>query len=444
MTLPALKVSDDRRHLITSDGRPFFYLGDTAWDLFHRLDRDDAEVYLTDRAAKGFNVIQAVVLAEADGLRVPNAHGDLPLRDLSPEQPNEPYFRHVDWIVERAASLGMVTAMLPTWGDKWNQKWGTGPEVFTPRNAEVFGEWLGRRYHERPIIWMLGGDRSPETPEHVAIIRAMAAGLRRGDGGAHLITFHPSGEKGSAEFFHDEPWLDFNVRQNSHSADFAPYAATRADASRTPVKPVIDAEPVYEDIPIGLKTENPTYSNAADVRRAFYWDVLSGACGHTYGHHSIWQFFEEGRTPKFAPVMSWKEALLQPGAFHVGHGRRLIESRPLAGRQPDDALLVTSPLVSGNARARCVAVRGADGAYAMVYVPEGRAIEVRLDRISGTAVNAWRFDPRTGVAVRLGTYPPGAIQRFAPPVRGEAVDWVLVLDDASRNWPAPGSAAVEA
>ena len=91
-----------------------------------------------------------------------------------------------------------------------------------------------------------------------------------------------------------------------------------------------------------------------------------------------------------------------------------------------------------------MATRGADGAFAMVYVPEGRAVEVRLDRISGTAINAWRFDPRTGATVRLGTYPAGAIQRFAPPVRGELVDWVLVLDDASRNWPAPGSSPAEA
>lgn len=442
--LPALKVSEDRRHLVTTEGRPFFYLGDTAWDLFHRLNQNEAELYLRDRAAKGFNVIQAVALAEADGLRVPNAYGEHALHGLSPERPNEAYFRHVDWVIERAEALGLYTALLPTWGDKWNQKWGLGPEIFTSANAEAYGEWLGRRYRERPILWMLGGDRPPETPAHRAIIRAMAAGLRRGDGGRHLITFHPSGEKGSAEYFHDEEWLDFNVRQNSHSVEFTPYAATRADFERVPAKPVLDAEPVYEDIPIGLKTEQPVYSTATEVRRAFYWDVLSGACGHTYGHHSIWQFFEKGGSGKIAPLMSWKEALCQPGAFHVGHGRRLIESRPVAGRQPDDEILVASALAPGNGRARCVATRGADGAFAMVYVPEGRAVEVRLDRISGTAINAWRFDPRTGATVRLGTYPAGAIQRFAPPVRGELVDWVLVLDDASRNWPAPGSSPAEA
>src|SRR5215207_4733119 len=68
-SLPKLKVSSDHRSLIREDGTPFFYLGDTAWELFHRLTREDADRYLENRAAKGFTVIQAVVLAELDGLK---------------------------------------------------------------------------------------------------------------------------------------------------------------------------------------------------------------------------------------------------------------------------------------------------------------------------------------------------------------------------------------
>ena len=71
-----LQVSANRRFLIHDDGTPFFYLGDTAWELFHRLTLDEADYYLRDRAAKGFTVIQAVVLAEMDGLHTPNMNGD--------------------------------------------------------------------------------------------------------------------------------------------------------------------------------------------------------------------------------------------------------------------------------------------------------------------------------------------------------------------------------
>ena len=70
-----LQVSANNRFLVKANGQPFFYLGDTAWELFHRLNREEADAYLQDRAGKGFTVIQAVVLAELNGLRDPNPYG---------------------------------------------------------------------------------------------------------------------------------------------------------------------------------------------------------------------------------------------------------------------------------------------------------------------------------------------------------------------------------
>ncbi len=84
--LPRLKVSDDKRFLVTADGKPFFWLGDTAWELFHRLNREDAEKYLKNRAERRFTVVQAVVLAELDGLNDPNAYGERPLVGNDPAQ----------------------------------------------------------------------------------------------------------------------------------------------------------------------------------------------------------------------------------------------------------------------------------------------------------------------------------------------------------------------
>jgi hypothetical protein len=126
-----LKISENRRFLTRPDGSPFFYLGDTVWELFHRGTRADALHYLQDRAAKRFTVIQAVVLAEFGGLTEPNMQGDLPLHDNDPTKITEAYFKHVDFVVDAAASLGLIIGMLPTWGDKWNRKWGQGPEIRT-------------------------------------------------------------------------------------------------------------------------------------------------------------------------------------------------------------------------------------------------------------------------------------------------------------------------
>jgi len=184
--LPDLKIADDHRHIVTTDGKPFFLLGDTAWELFHRLTREEAELYLKCRADKGFNTILAVALAEYE-FDQPNGYGELPLENNDPTKPRDAYFQHVDWMVDKAASLGLHTAMLPTWGDKWNKKWGKGPEIFTPENAAVYCEWLARRYKDKPIIWVLGGDRPVENDTHRAIIRAMAAGFaeKPGDNGVN-------------------------------------------------------------------------------------------------------------------------------------------------------------------------------------------------------------------------------------------------------------------
>jgi hypothetical protein len=440
--LPRLRVSDTKRFLVTNDGRPFFWLGDTAWELFHRLNREDAEHYLQNRASRGFTIVQAVALAELDGLNVPNAYGETPLANNDPAQPNEAYFAHVDWIVRRANELGLYIGFLPTWGDKWNKKWGVGPEIFTPENAERYGEWLGKRYRDGGIVWILGGDRPVETDGHKAIIRAMAKGLRAGDGGAHLMTFHPTGGQSSSNWFHDEPWLDFNMRQNGHVTEFTGrYDQTRADYDRTPPKPVLDGEPIYEDHPVSFDAKKLGHSIAADVRRPLYWDLFTGGFGHTYGHHSVWQMWTPDRTPINNPLLPWRQAIEQPGAAHMQYGRALIESRPFLTRVPADDVIVTGRVptsVPGSGRYRFVATRDADGTYAMVYAPIGRAFTVRLDAIKGKAVRAWWFNPRDGTAKEAGTYPATGEREFTPPDPGELLDWVLVLDDAAKNYPAPG------
>lgn len=440
--LPSLQISENRRFLVTQDGKPFFWMGDTAWELFHRLNREEAAEYLGTRASQGYNVVQAVALAEFDGLTVPNAYGELPLQDNDPRRPVEAYFQHVDWIVAEANRRGIYVGFLPTWGDKWNKKWGAGPEIFNAENARFWGEWIGRRYRNAGLVWILGGDRPVETPAQRAIVIAMAEGLRAGDGGAHLITFHPTGGRGSAELFHNEPWLDFNMRQNGHNPEYTGhYDKTSDDYKRTPVKPVLDGEPIYEGHPVSFNAKNFGHSVGADVRRPFYWDVFSGAFGHTYGHHSVWSMHQTGRVPVNSPLMPWREAIREPGSIQMGYGRKLIESRPFLTRVPDDSILVPTEyptLVPGAGTRRFAATRDTDRSYAMVYVPVGRPVTVRMDSIHGKKVKAWWFDPRTGKAVSIGTFESQGTRSFQSPTPGELLDWVLVLDDAARRYPAPG------
>jgi hypothetical protein len=437
--LPQLKVSDNRRFLVTENGQPFFWLGDTAWELFHRLNREEAEIYLKNRAQRRFTVIQAVVLAELDGLRDANPYGHTPLQQNDPTRPNEDYFKHVDWIVAKANSLDLYIGMLPTWGNNWNKTNG----IFTSQNAGTYGEWLGKRYKNSGLVWILGGDRPIENDTHQAILRSMARGLNRGDGGTHLITFHPPGGSGSAGWLHNEDWLDFNMRQNGHVAEFTGrYDQTRVDYDRTPVKPVLDGEPIYEDHPVSFDPKNLGHSVAADVRRPLYWDLFSGAFGHTYGHHSVWQMWSPKFAPRNFPLMPWRDAIQQPGAAQMQHARALLESRPFLTRIPDNEVLAAHPIptaMPGTGRYHFVATRDANGSYAMVYAPVGRSFNVRLNKITGAQVKAWWFNPRDGTATAIDTFANTGEREFTPPDAGEMLDWVLVLDDAAKSFPPPGT-----
>src|SRR5688500_9684891 len=132
---PRLKISENKRFLIQENGKPFFYLGDTAWELFHRLNREEADKYLEDRAKKGFTVIQAVALAELNGLNDPNPYGHKPLIDNDPAKPDvkdgpqNDYWDQVDHVVNKAEKLGLMIGFLPSWGDKWNPKWARESKV---------------------------------------------------------------------------------------------------------------------------------------------------------------------------------------------------------------------------------------------------------------------------------------------------------------------------
>ena len=78
------------------------------------------------------------------------------------------------------------------------------------------------------------------------------------------------------------------------------------------------------------------HSIAADVRRPLYWDLFTGAFGHTYGHHSVWQMWTPGRASR-STTRSCRgiEAIDQPGAAQMQHARALLESRPFLTRIPD-------------------------------------------------------------------------------------------------------------
>ena len=237
--------------------------------------------------------------------------------------------------------------LLPTWGDKVVHGAGAGPIVFDEANACVYGKWLGARYCDRTnVFYILGGDRPAftETHDYRPIWRAMAAGLDAGAGQRILKTYHPAGGKSSTAWIHDEPWLDFNMMQSGHGSGRSTptWEMIAHDYALTPTKPVIDAEPNYEDHPISpWPTWNPQngYFRAEDVRRQCYRSVFAGGCGVTYGHQAMWQFCSDRHPPINHADRTWQDALDRPGAGQMIHLRRLIEVRPYFSRIPDQSIM---------------------------------------------------------------------------------------------------------
>ena len=434
-TLKPLKVSENSRYLVHADDSPFFYLGDTAWELFHRLNREEADRYLANRAEKGFTVIQAVVIAEISGLKKGNAYGDKPFHKYDAAQPNEKYFAHVDYIVEQAASKGLYVGMLPTWG-----RWVGGndgdrelSDFFNAKNARVFAKYLAERYKDKPIIWILGGDRQPT--KSMAVWDEMAAGIREVVGEAQLISYHPRTDSSSE--LHSKEWLDFNMIQSGHDPASVNYGAIERDFALSPVKPCMDSEPAYEYPPDAMPANRPV--GEVQVRRNAYWALFAGAHGHTYGTHPIWQMYDEGREARWDVVTPWHASMDLPGAGQMKHAKRLMLSRPFVTRIPDQSV-VLSENPDGLAHIQTTRDGSAgtsDATYLMAYFPKHQRATLNTSILTGTTLTAAWFNPRSGESSAIGEMANSGTAEFEPPTKVDGEDWVLIVDDASKGYALP-------
>ena len=425
-----VRVSSNRRYLENSDGTPFLWLGDTAWELTHRLTKDEIEHYLETRAAQGFTVIQTVILAELDGLRTPTPEGLLPLdlETLSLEtlEPNLGYFTKIDWLLERAAAHGLTIALLPTWGDKVCKWWGVGPEIFHPSNdgesrARAYGKFVGERYQNaQNLVWVIGGDRcssghelfpNDSGPEYARVWRELARGIREHDT-THLMTFHPQGARSSSEEELLTDLLDFNMQQSGHHlANGANWIRLKHDLELEPHKPVLDGEPCYEDMPIDMLEHGPRFADR-EVRIAAYHAIFAGAFGHTYGANSVWQFHAREHSPsQIFAKLTWRESLeLLFAAHQLRHFRIFLETFPPSGLTPDWDVV----LAPGEERTRILALRSAH--QLLVFTPNGSGFKLRETSLETTR---W-FDTRTGMFQNA----VGNTLEFVPPT---PEDWVLVV-----------------
>ena len=423
-----LQVSADKRNLVHQDGSPFFWLADTGWELFHRLDSNDVNQYLSKRAAQGFTLIQAVALAELDGLHTPNRYGATPLENDDPLRPKEEYFRYVDWVIDRAASYGMYIGLLPTWGDKlFKNRWGAGPEIFNEINARQYGKWIGDRYKDKTnIVWILGGDRLPRNDTDVNVWRAMAAGVIEGVGNKDkaLLTYHPqpSATSSSSPWFHNDDWLDFNMLQTGHCRDIKVWELIQKDYNLKPVKPTLNGEPIYEDHPVCFNAKELGYTNSYDIRKAAYLSVFAGSAGFTYGCHAVWQFHTPPQPGVNGPLKSWQASLDLPAASQMKHLKNFMSNYGKSARPAEEILTDT---LDGTKRIQAMRTNN----HILVYSAGGEPFSLQPQQVNlKKSTRGFWYNPRAGTKQKLDQNT--ILQnKFTPPSNGEGNDWVLLLSE---------------
>jgi Protein of unknown function (DUF4038)/Putative collagen-binding domain of a collagenase len=432
-----LSVSDNKHFLMTENGAPFFWLGDTGWLLFGKLTREEAEIYLEDRKQKGFNVIQVMVL---HGLGIVNAYGDSALINKNVATPKTTpgnnfsdkvqydFWDHVDYIIDLAAKKGLFMALVPVWGSNVKSGWVSKSE------AKTYAEWLAERYKNEPnIIWLNGGDI--KGSDSINIWKTIGNTIRKTDPN-HLIGFHPFGRTSSSEWFHNEPWLDFNMFQSGHRSydldtsknehRFGPdnYKFVQIDYNKKPAKPTLDGEPSYEQIPYGLHDTTKPRWNDNDVRRYGYWEVFAGGAGYTYGHNSVMQMHKPAdHGSAYGSKFYWYDAINHPGAKQMVYLKNLMLSKPYFDRIPDQSLVAGQ----GEKYNYIAATRGKD--YAFIYNYTGRHFEIIMGKIPGKKVKASWYSPRDGSKKVIGSISNRGVARFDPPgEEKEGNDWVLILE----------------
>jgi hypothetical protein len=327
-------------------------------------------------------------------------------------QPNEAYFAHVDYVLNLARGKGFLVLMTPAYLGYLGGQEGWWPEINSAVNSEAvmegYGRYLGNRYKgNNNIVWVMGGDYYADAT--LAKTRAIVRGIQATDQ-ARIFTAHNSRYESGALYYNGEPWLTLNTVYSDCSAT---PAHALGEYQRSPTRPAVFFEGFYE---------NENGASARCLRSQAYWPVLLGSVGSFFGNRPIW-LFDSG----------WQGALDSVGTRGMTYFGRLFRSRPWERLVPDAAVLVSGQGALGPDYA--AAARAADGSTVIVYTPVQKALTVDLGKVAGGTVRAWWYDPASGLATLIGDVAASGTRTYTPP---SAQDWVLVLDNATLNLPAPG------
>jgi hypothetical protein len=417
-----VKLSEGNRFLTDQNDKPFFWSGDAAWSIIVQLKREEVDYYLDDRKQKGFTVIMVNLIDHKFGSNAPaNIYNELPFKDKPFISPNENYFSHADYVIQAAAQRGIIILLCPLYlgWEYGNEGWAEDVKKADLVDLRIWGQYVGKRYADDDnIIWCIGGDADP-SPLKDKVLECVKGILDYDN--RHLFTSHNNPEFLTINPWKGEEWLTIN---NVYSYSLSLYELCKSAYDQKPMMPYFMIESAYE---------NEHNTTPQQLRSEAYWPVLCGAMGHIFGNCPIWHF---GSAPGWCGITDWKIQLDYPGSVSIDYVQRLFRSRPWHLLIPDfDHQVMIDGYGQWGAKDYTSTACASDGTTIISYLPAGRQVTIDLSKITGKKARCWWYNPGNGTATKYGTFPAEGLVQFNPPSDG---DWVLVIDDASINYPPPG------
>jgi hypothetical protein len=330
--------------------------------------------------------------------------------------PTAAYWDNLDSKVRQANESGIVVLIV-----------GTGrpaPEHESFVARPEFARYVAARFYGDHVIFSPNFD-GPYAP----LLDTVAENLRSFTS-IHLISQHPGTRKGWTEIYVPKSYLDFSALQTGHHSGRldAAYAAARdwpRDLwSMSPVKPVINAEGMYD----GRGSDEGAGWRAKDVRRIGWISWLSGALGYSYGagetdrkvkgsNGGVWGWNQDE-----SGWDSWRKTIAWDSSRHMKVLREFFGSLEWWRLEPAHEAIIEPAQTPIE---RPVLAASADGSFAVAYTPVRRPVQIDMKRFKGPVQATW-IDPLTGAKQRLpGRIPNDAAHTFTPPESGE--DWALLL-----------------
>jgi hypothetical protein len=378
-----LRVSETKDYFL-KDGKPFFYLADTAWAAFYNPSIQEWEEYLDYRKAQGFNVIQINILTQWDA-GTPDT-GLYPFKIDSKGKfdfysINEEYFQRAQVLLDMACKRGFVPALVVLWGNYVKGTWMSdmNPTNIMPMDVvKSYTEYVVKMFSPYNPIYLASGDTnfaSEDTTRCYLTVMETIKSLSPDS----LVTLHIGGgldiQQSLPESIINSPHYDFCLYQSGHdnaSQDNC-YKMARGFYDKPIRRPIANGEPCYEGCYFGGKYGR---YNAFDIRKATWQSLLSGAkAGVAYGAHGIWHWYREGKEflgEGYAGMSyTWQVALRFKGAWDAAFSKYIFETYNLFDLEPKNAILNETEEIRMSV--------SNDSSKVAIYVPYNTDVKIDMD-----------------------------------------------------------------